>query len=429
MRRVIGAYNQPGSSVNQPSADSLDQSVSGSSTWPTPKPIAPLRVNAYTVCSAAGRGRAATLEALRSRTGGLSENDFGPQPVATYIGRVSEIEHAPLPEHLADWDCRNNRLAWLGVCQDGFIDAVTAARERYGASRVAILFGTSTSSIGATEEAYRNLDSEQQFPLQLRNPVLHTPHSTGHFLQVALQLTGICLTVGTACSSSAKVFAQAERLIRSGLADAAVVGGTDSLCGSVLFGFNSLDLISSDICRPFDAARNGINLGEAAGFALVERDGHGPRLLGYGESSDAHHMSSPHPQGLGARRAISDALARAAISADLVDYINLHGTASKKNDEVEARLVADLFEANTLASSTKGWTGHTLGAAGILESVIVLLALENGIAPGTLNTRELDPVCGAQVRIENCAADLRVGMNLSFGFGGSNSALLFGRGA
>jgi 3-oxoacyl-[acyl-carrier-protein] synthase-1 len=404
--------------------------MAGHSTLqPTPKPVAPLRVNAYTVCSAAGRGRDATLETLRSRTAGLSENDFSAQPVQTYIGRVTGIEGEPLPEHLAHWDCRNNRLAWIGLCQDGFIDAVAMARERYGASRVAILFGTSTSSIGATEEAYRNLDSEQQFPPQLRNPDLHTLHSTGHFLQDALQLTGISMTVGTACSSSAKVFAQAERIIRSGLADAAVVGGTDSLCDSVLFGFNSLDLISGDVCRPFDATRDGINLGEAAGFALIERDGRGPRLLGYGETSDAHHMSSPHPQGLGAQRAISDALARAAISADAVDYINLHGTASKKNDEVEARLVADLFEPHTRASSTKGWTGHTLGAAGILESVIVLLALENGIAPGTLNARHLDPVCGAQIRIENCDADLRVGMNLSFGFGGSNCALLFGRSA
>ena len=148
-------------------------------------------------------------------------------------------------------------------------------------------------------------------------------------------------------------------------------------------------------------------------------------LIGYGETSDAHHMSSPHPQGLGAQRAINDALARAAISADEVDYINLHGTASRKNDEVEARLVAEMFESDALASSTKGWTGHTLGAAGILESVITLLALDNNIAPGTLNARQLDPVCGAQIRVQNSDADLRVGMNLSFGFGGSNCALLF----
>ena len=197
------------------------------------------------------------------------------------------------------------------------------------------------------------------------------------------------------------MFAQAERLIRLGLADAAIVGGVDTLCGSVLFGFNSLELVSPEPCRPFDRARRGISLGEAGGFALLERDGEaGPWLLGYGESSDAHHMSSPHPEGYGARLAIQDALARAALTPDAIDYINLHGTASQKNDEVEARLVADLFPARTRASSTKGWTGHTLGAAGIVEAVITFLSAGDGRwCPGTLNAQELDPACGPQIRI------------------------------
>ena len=153
----------------------------------------------------------------------------------------------------------------------------------------------------------------------------------------------------------------------------------------------------------------------------------GPVLLGYGESSDAYHMSSPHPEGLGARNAISAALDSAGVKAGEVDYINLHGTASRKNDEVEAKVIADLFDDGTLASSTKGWTGHTLGAAGILESVITLLALEHSMAPGTLNATDLDPVCGPQIRTQNTDASLRTGMSLSFGFGGSNCALLFGR--
>src|SRR6185295_15656903 len=153
-------------------------------------------------------------------------------------------------------------------------------------------------------------------------------HSLGGFVQAALGLTGTCVTVATACSSSAKVFAQAERLIRLGLADAALVGGVDTLCNSVLFGFNALELVSPEPCRPFDRARRGISLGEAAGFALLEREGRGPWLLGYGESSDAHHMSSPHPEGMGARLAIDDALARSGVEPRDIDYINLHGTAS-----------------------------------------------------------------------------------------------------
>jgi 3-oxoacyl-[acyl-carrier-protein] synthase-1 len=399
-----------------------------------PTPIAPLRVAAYTACSAIGRGRAATLEALRRRRSGLAANDFGAAPIRTCVGRVAGLEAAPLPDPLARWECRNNRLAWLGLSQDGFLDAVRAARERYGPSRVAVVLGTSTSCIGASEEAYRRLTPEGAFPLDLRRPEVHTPHATGEFVQRALGLTGLCVTVATACSSSAKAFAQAERWLRLGLADAAVVGGVDSLCDSVLFGFNALELISPQACRPFDRARRGINLGEAAGFALLER-GVEPGapcagwLLGYGESSDAHHMSSPHPSGLGARLALRDALARGGIAAERIDYINLHGTATPKNDEVEARVIAELFPARTRASSTKGWTGHTLGAAGIVEAAITLLALEHGLAPGTLNCADLDPACGPQVRIDNAHAELRLALSLSFGFGGSNCVLLFGRDA
>jgi 3-oxoacyl-[acyl-carrier-protein] synthase-1 len=255
---------------------------------------------------------------------------------------------------------------------------------------------------------------------------VHTVHSLGSFVQQALGLTGVSVTVATACSSSAKVFPQAERLIRLGLADAAVVGGVDTLCYSVLFGFNALELVSPEPCRPFDPARKGISLGEAAGFALLERAGNGPQLLGYGESSDAHHMSSPHPEGLGARNAIADALGRAGLSPADIDYINLHGTASQKNDEVEARIIAKLFPEATRASSTKGWTGHALGAAGILEAVISLLSLEHGFMPGTLNTQELDEHCGPQIRLENGDGRVRNVMSNSFGFGGSNCVLLFG---
>jgi 3-oxoacyl-[acyl-carrier-protein] synthase-1 len=208
------------------------------------------------------------------------------------------------------------------------------------------------------------------------------------------------------------------------------VGGVDTLCGSVLFGFNSLELVSPDPCRPFDVERRGINLGEAAGFALLEREGPAAAwLLGYGESSDAHHMSTPHPEGRGARLALQAALDRAQLAPGDIDYINLHGTASHKNDEVEARLVAELFPSRTFASSTKGWTGHTLGAAGIVEAAISLLALEHGVLPGTLNSRTLDPVCGPQIRCDNEERPTRKALSFSFGFGGSNCVLAFGSAA
>ncbi len=395
-----------------------------------PAPITPLRVSAYTATTAVGSGLDALREALAANRSGLRANDFGPHPLSTWIGRVAGLEDQALPTDWAAWDCRNNRLAWQGLQADGFVHQALAARERHGAGRIALVLGTSTSSIGATEEAYRRLDAAGAFQPADRLPHLHTPHSLAMFVHQALGLAGPCLTVSTACSSSAKVFADAERLMRLGLADAAIVGGVDTLCGSVLFGFNSLELVSPEPCRPFDAERRGISLGEAAGFALLERatGAQGElQLLGYGEASDAHHMSTPHPQGLGAERALDDALARAGLHVDDIDYINLHGTASDKNDEVEAALVARRFGPQVHASSTKGMTGHTLGAAGIVEAAISLLALQTGLRPGTPGARVLDAVCGPQVRLMPERAPVRRVLSNSFGFGGNNCALIFGR--
>ena len=392
-----------------------------------PAQIPPLAISAFTATTAVGAGLRRLQDALVTGRSGLRPNDFGQQPLATWIGRVQGLESIRLPAALSAWDCRNNRLAWSGLLADGFIDAALAARQRHGAHRVALVLGTSTSSIGATEEAYTRLDGEGHFQADARLPLLHTTHSLAMFVQAALGLTGPCITVSTACSSSAKVFADAERLIRLGLVDAAIVGGVDTLCGSVLFGFNSLELVSPEPCQPFDAHRRGISLGEAAGFALLERGPGALQLLGYGEASDAHHMSTPHPQGLGAERALDDALARAGLGCDEIDYINLHGTASTKNDEVEAALVARRFGDQVFASSTKGVTGHTLGAAGIVEAVISLLALRSGWMPGTVNSQLLDPVCGPQLRLQPSQGDVRRALSHSFGFGGNNCALIFGR--
>ncbi|HEY6941086.1 beta-ketoacyl-ACP synthase [Dokdonella sp.] len=391
-----------------------------------PSRIPPLAITAYTATSALGRGRLAHVEALRGRRTGLRENDFTPTPLACAIGRVDGLEDLPLPPGFAEHDSRNNRLAWLGLGADGFLDAARAAIERHGADRVALLVGTSTASIGSTEQAFRTLE-DGHFPAAFAAPALHTPHSLGLFLEHVLGTRGPCCTTATACSSSAKIFAQGERLIRLGIVDAAILAGVDTLCGSVLFGFNALELVSPEPCRPFDVARRGISIGEAAGFALLERDGAGvPRLLGYGESSDAHHMSTPHPQGLGARIALADACARAGIDAREVDYVNLHGTATLKNDEVEGALLADAFAPTVRASSTKGWTGHTLGAAGIVEAVITLLAIEHGFVPGTLNTAAPEPLCASRLALANEERDLRIALSHSFGFGGNNCTLAFG---
>ncbi len=403
--------------------------------------MTPIAIRAFSATTALGRGIDAQQKALLGCRSGLRRNDFGPpgedgQPLPCWIGRVEGLEDASLPQEFERWECRNNRLAWLALQQDGLLDTLATLVDKHGRDRIAVVLGTSTSSIGATEEAYSRLrtgaepDGGSAFAFDLDRPIIHTVHSLGDFVQHATGLRGPSITVATACSSSAKVFAQAARLIDAGLVDAALVGGVDTLCGSVLYGFNSLQLVSPDPCKPFDVKRVGLSLGEAGGFALLERAGDGDsglQLRGYGESSDAHHMSTPHPQGLGAQYAMRDALTRAGIDATQVGYLNLHGTATPANDRIEAAAVDALFPHTLHASSTKGWTGHTLGAAGIVESVIALLALEYGTLPGTLNSDTPDPACGAQIRFDNVRADIDYAMNSSFGFGGNNCSLVFGR--
>ncbi|GLQ93342.1 beta-ketoacyl-[acyl-carrier-protein] synthase family protein [Dyella acidisoli] len=390
----------------------------------------PLAVTAYTATSALGLGLDAHLDALCQQRSGLRANDFSDAPLPCWIGRVQGLEDAPLPTTYTEWECRNNRLAWLGLNQDDFLAKVHRARDRYGAARLALLLGTSTASIAATEEGYRRLEGER-LPADLHRKVIHTPHSLTAFVTTALAIGGPCLTISTACSSSAKVFASAERLIRLGVVDAAIVGGVDSLCASTLFGFNSLELVSPEPCRPFDASRRGISIGEAAGFALLERIEAHPdaplRFLGCGESSDAHHMSTPDPEGIGAELALRNMFEHAGIDVSQVDYINLHGTASQKNDAMEAALVARLFPNNTRVSSTKGLTGHTLGAAGILEAAISLLALREGFVPGNASTVQPDPLCTTHFAWHNETRPMRVALSHSFGFGGNNACLAFAR--
>ncbi len=389
----------------------------------------PLYVTAYTTVSALGRGNTAMLEALRNGDSSLSPLNFPPADLDTYVGMVTGLEAEPLPQHLAAFECRNHRLALLALHQDGFEQQVAALRQRYPASRIALLLGTSTSGILNTELAFRNRDTTGALPAEFDFAHSHQLSSLVDFVRQVLQLEGPGFTVSTACSSSAKVFADAWRLIDAGVCDAAVVGGVDSLCLTTLYGFNSLELISADPCRPADRNRNGISIGEAAGFAILEREANdrpAPRLIGYGESSDAYHMSTPHPEGKGALMAMELALQRAGITAEAVDYINLHGTATPSNDRAEDQAVTRLFGTTTPCSSTKGWTGHTLGAAGITEAIIAMQCIEHELMPQSLNTLELDPEIQSGVLLQPRSAKIKRVLSNSFGFGGSNCSLVFG---
>ena len=380
-----------------------------------------------------GRGLAQTLDALRAQRGGLAPCSFDTVDLPTFVGEVAGTDAVTLPAPLATFDCRNNRLALLGLQQDGFEAAVLQAAARHGPQRVGVFVGTSTSGILQTELAYRRRDPHTgALPADFHYNTTHNTFSVADFTRRHLGLSGPAVVVSSACSSSAKVFASAQRMMRAGLIDAAVVGGVDSLCLTTLYGFNSLGLISEQACRPFDAARNGISIGEAAAFALLERPPAQPQpgdvlLLGVGESSDAHHMSSPHPEGLGARLAMEQALAMAGLGTADIGYINLHGTATQSNDAAEAKAVSGLFGKGVPCSSTKGATGHTLGAAGGLEAVVCALALQHGLLPGGINTREPDPALQVNYLVDNHEAAPRYVLSNSFGFGGTNCSLLLGR--
>ena len=393
----------------------------------------PLILSHYTATTCIGHGLAPLEAALRAGRGGLVSCAFETVDLDTYVGEIAGINDERLPAALRQFDCRNNRLAQLALRQNGFGEAIRAAIARFGRRRLGLFLGTSTSGILETEIGYRHRDPVTgALPAAFSYLGTHSTFSVAAFLRALLDVEGPAVVVSTACSSSAKVFGSAQRMIEAGVIDAALVGGVDSLCLTTLHGFHSLQLTSRGPCRPFAVDRDGISVGEGAAFALLERPGPAASagsvaLLGVGESSDAYHLSSPHPDGLGARLAMEAALAAAAVEPEQVDYLNLHGTATPSNDRAESRAVVALLGSRVPCSSTKGATGHTLGAAGAVEAVISALALARGFMPGGINTTEVDPTLGVHyLTATRAVAPSRVLSN-SFGFGGTNCSLLLGR--
>ena len=371
------------------------------------------------------------LRALREKRSGLAPCGFETARIDTYVGPVPELDDFRVRPDLQDYDCRNNRLAQLCLEQDGFAKEIAAARDRYGAGRIGLYLGTSTSGLHTTELAYRRRDPKTgALPADYRYAKTQNAYSLGEFVRRYLGLAGPGFVVSSACSSSAKVLGNAARMIAAGICDAAVVGGVDSLCLMTLYGFHSLGLTSPGPCRPYDVDRDGISIGEGGGFALLEREERvesgAIQLLGVGESSDAYHMSTPHPEGLGARIAMQQALDSAGLEPSDIDYVNLHGTATRSNDASEDKAVFEVFGRQTPCSSTKGATGHLLGAAGITEAIIAILAIGDGLMPGSANTRSVDPALKCNYLLENRQAKVTRALSNSFGFGGSNCSLIVG---
>ena len=387
-------------------------------------------ISSYTLTCSAGIGLAAIRNSVRNNLSGLSDKGWPDSDVETCLGMVDQgsLNRIALTHK---WLSRNNQLALLAMTQDNFLAAAREQVSRFGPQRVGVILGTSTSSIGRTEEAYCHLSYTDEFTAEYMQPEINTPHSTGAFIANYLGITGPAITISTACSSSAKAFASGARWLEAGLVDSVIIGGVDTLCLSVIYGFNSLQLVSSEACKPFDQFRTGISLGEAGGFAILNKDSKNAQaaLLGYGESTDAWHMSTPHPEGLGAKLSMQQALDRASCEAYDIDYVNLHGTGTRANDDIEGLACQTLFAdalADTYVSATKGLTGHTLGAAGITEAILAIESIKTGVVPGTTNTTQPETVMREHLVLTSTEAAIGKAMSNSFGFGGNNCTLIFG---
>lgn len=385
----------------------------------------PLGLISAAVVHAAGQGVDALWKAaLHGRTG-LRMNPLEWCDLPCWVGAVPDVEDSALGAHLGDWDCRNHRLVWLALQDIRFRNAVVSARDRYGGHRVAVIVGTSTSGIRSTETAYPTRRARGRWPGDFNYRKTHSTDALCRFVAEQLQLQGPMATVSTACSSSAKAFLLAQRWIATGIVDAAIVGGADSLCLSTLHGFHALQLLSEDMCRPFDSARNGISIGEAAGFMLLAAEPAAVRLSGGGETSDAWHMSTPHPEGDGARDAMLMALETANLCAAEIGWVNAHGTGTAANDRSEALALQAVFGENKIpVSSTKGITGHTLAAAGIVEAIITAAAVERSMLPPSANLQTPDESLRVATVTEGRHAKLNHAISNSFGFGGSNCSLI-----
>ena len=383
----------------------------------------PLPITGFNLCNALGTNRADVRDALFAGRDGLTPTDL-PVPFETVVGAM-DVALPELPTGAQPWSTRSARIAAMLLAD--LDSSLERTRARWNPERIGILMGTSTAGADVTEAAYRNFVHTGALP---EGYDLWRHHTYGAILEVVRQLTGAegpAWMHSTACTSSAKPLASARRLIRSGVLDAAIVGGIDTLCAMTLSGFHCLGALSSSPCRPFGEGRTGINIGEGGAILIIERDGEGEALLeAVGESSDAYHISAPHPQGLGATLAMRRALDEAGLAPADVHHINAHGTGTPLNDSAESSAIAEVFGTEIPVVSTKSYTGHTLGAAGATEAAISLMTILEGWAPASLRLEPQDEKIAINVISERTTGGFRRVLSNSFAFGGNNVSVLLG---
>ncbi len=388
----------------------------------------PVPITAYALSSGLGLHVESNLEALRAGRRGLRQPPIE-VPFETVTGTLP-APPPPLPARYAHMDSRTARIALAGYGE--IATPVAQAVDRWGPKRVALILGTSTGGIDRTESAHEAWwhagQGEAALPAGYDYPHQHPFHAFAHLLALESGIQGPTYVVSTACSSSAKVFASARRLMELDLIDAALVGGVPALCHTTVRGFHGLGVMASTPSRPFGENRPGMNVGEGAAYLLLERDGDPLALLrGVGETSDAYHMSSPQPKGLGARAAMEHALAEAGIQPDAVDYINAHGTGTRHNDGAESAAISALFGDQVPVVSTKAYTGHTLGACGGVEAILSILSMRHGFIPAAVGSDPVDPAVTIHLPAKRLETSVRYALSNAFAFGGNNCSVLLER--
>ncbi len=385
--------------------------------------LPPLCVTGYSVLSALGGSRAEHLAALAAGRTGL-----GPSPLPLSFQTAVGAVHTTLPElpgELSRWSTRIARMVAHLLAE--IEEPLRVARSRWRPERIGILLGTSTAGADATERAYRSFIADGTFPDRYDFLRQHTFGAVLHVVSALTGAKGPAWVVSTACTSSAKPLASAWRLIAAGVIDAAIVGGVDTLCTMTLTGFESLQALDRVPCRPFSKDRNGVSIGEGGALALVERRGDARVLIeAIGETSDSYHISAPHPEGAGAAAAMREALAFAGRRPEDIDHVNAHGTGTRLNDTAEAKAIRTVFAEPPPVVSTKGFTGHTLGAAGAIEFAFAAFAIEEGFLPPSLHAAPLDPEIQLPVALTTTRGRFRRVLSNSFAFGGNNVSVLVG---
>jgi 3-oxoacyl-[acyl-carrier-protein] synthase-1/3-oxoacyl-[acyl-carrier-protein] synthase II len=337
---------------------------------------------------------------------------------------------APLLAHGTDAELlRTTRLA-LSAAQEALADAHLEAlhlREL----RVGVCIGTTVGSAMNNEDFYRDFRSGKTPDMAPIERYLHSNPAAA--LARHYQLDGPTQVVVNACSSGTDAIGLGAAWIRAGVCDVVIAGGADELCRTTYNGFSSLMILDTEACRPFDVSRRGLNLGEGAGVLVLESDAmlkrrkHRARgyILGYGNSMDSHHLTAPHPEGRGLKAALAQALEQAGVEAQQLGFINAHGTGTPDNDKVESKVLQEIFPAVPVVS-TKGYTGHTLGAAGAIEAALTLMGLEEGEIPANAGFAQVDPALGLTPTTATTRIRSGVALSESLAFGGNNAAVILG---